>query len=248
MAQPYLLRSFECSTLQNNWWEDRIQASEDVKLTERSSGVRTYEPEVTRQVPPSNCEQPLAAAPHLVRYADAKSERVVPQHDTAIKHTRTDIWETTTQDALRPKVDLHKPPALKDIAASDTLARRIPKSDWTPPPKPTPTFETAETTSSAFHTVSFLAHKNDALPEQGDDTRIMGGFPACKIPTQNPSQPVYSHTRQFSTSNNAYYKSAFTFGRTAEGARNPGGRAGTPGPFSRKPEQKPGVQIYRDDA
>ena len=227
-------------------FRSRVQAPEDVPYAERQErpGIRPYEPDVTTLVPPSNCEQPLSSAPHLKRYVDPKSARVLPQHESSIRHNKTDVWETTTMDALRPKVNQHKRSVHRDVASDDVLARRIPASEWVPPVKPPPTFKTAETTYQAFHTVRFEAHKGDVVQEQGDDSRIIGGFEASKNPTLFPSDPVYSHSNQFATFIGKYNRDAYDTTKTEDVSR---GRGGKMGEFGRVPELQVGFQIWRDE-
>jgi len=200
------LRTFSCKTLQDNWLEERIQALEDHEADQERMKIRMAEEEISLLAGPGNVSQPLAQAPLLVRHAQPTSTRVLRAHTTNPK----DQYATTNTLTHKGEQNKAPPPKVVKMVAQKNYYNEV-HTDRTHPtlpqsgfgsvlPKHPPNYGESyfETTTGHFFQKKVAEGKaKPPPPEQGDDKRWVGGYPASHNPNAADRGEVYSNAKTF---------------------------------------------------
>uniref|UniRef100_A0A7S0WX89 Uncharacterized protein n=1 Tax=Pyramimonas obovata TaxID=1411642 RepID=A0A7S0WX89_9CHLO len=200
------LRTFSAKTLQDNWLEERIQVAENEEADQELLKTRQSEEEISLLAGFGNVSQPLAQAPLLVRHSQPPTNRVLRAYTVTTK----EHYATTTSLAHQGEQNKPPPPkAAKMISQKNYYAEM--RMDRTHPTLPQTGFGSVlpahppnygeshfETTTGHFFQKKVAEDKcKPAPPEQGDDKRWVGGYPASHNPNAADRGEVYSHAKTF---------------------------------------------------
>jgi len=254
-GQPSKLRSFSNSTLQDNWYEDRIQAPEEVTHQERLDKSRAIASEdgICRFVGFENYSQPLATVPARTRHLLPGSTRTIPIDVNSLDYA------TTYLSMHKGQMAVQHPPATTKIIQQGNYYEEIHTSRLHPtlpssgfggvlPSHPRTHSETYfETTNQHFYDKKVEQHKaKPPATEQGDDVRFVGGYPASHNPNAMTKGHVYSDSKGFFYTRSLPRDSL----DAAEREEPPRGKLGSRGELIKKPQEsgsKLGTSTWADE-
>eukprot|EP00239_Pterosperma_sp_CCMP1384_P011201 CAMPEP_0197860874 /NCGR_PEP_ID=MMETSP1438-20131217/36540_1 /TAXON_ID=1461541 /ORGANISM="Pterosperma sp., Strain CCMP1384" /LENGTH=272 /DNA_ID=CAMNT_0043477879 /DNA_START=62 /DNA_END=880 /DNA_ORIENTATION=+ len=249
------LRSFNSETLQDNWWENRIQKPEEVTHDERlqSTVRREREDGICKFVDFDNCSQPFASVLCRQRHTLPGSKRTIPQQVDELDYT-------TTYKAMMDGEQNHvAPPATVKLVHETNFYKEV-HTSRNHEAKPANGFGGVLPSHPPSHKQTYFETTNQAMydripkevkakpppPEQGNDSRYLGGYAASHNPNNTGKGQVYSDSRSFYYTRQLPRDSLDTF--VAE--EPPRGRAGARGHLVRVPDEsgsKKGTHTWADE-
>lgn len=247
------IRSFDCKTLQDNWFEDRIQAAEDEE-SHQEHIRETREHSLNVLVGFGNVSQPLCAAPTLVRHNMPPSNRTLRGGDTNPDYSTTTKEHFQGGQAQKDPLKSTKMVLEKNyyqVIHTDRTHKTLPVTGFggiLPSHPPGFGDSNFETTNDHFYAHKAAAHRlyTPVPPEQGDDKRWVGGYPASKNPNAPDRGEVYSTSKSFNHAQHLPQDTLDTF----MVAEPPRGKMGSRGHLVRKCEEsgsKYGSHVWADE-
>mmetsp|Transcript_26431 Transcript_26431/g.50191 ORF Transcript_26431/g.50191 Transcript_26431/m.50191 type:complete len:273 (+) Transcript_26431:111-929(+) len=251
------LRTFGSVTLQDNWYEDRLQAPEDIphekRLEASRSRIRIKDESIGKFVGFDNVSQPIAPVPPRQRHELPKTSRTMPAD---VKHRDF----TSTYNAMM-KGDQQPPRTqklVKMVQGSNyyhevhTLRKHptLPEKGFggvLPTHPNTHNKVYFDTTYKAFfEDKPAEARAQPGPPEQGDDSRYVGGYAACLNPNAPDKGQVFSDSRGF------FYTQSLPRDTKDQVLREepPRGKIGSRGELIRDPKEagsKSELSTYKDE-
>ena len=171
MAQQAIFWDYSNKTLQGNWYEDRIQVPSDVTFGSQQFLTIKQRPDITRCIP--------------VHYDPEQGE--VQEYSTTAASFHAGEAHEKERKAYKGMVSANN---FHEIHTVRTTAAPEKGFGATIPAHPATEFAVyKETTYKTFHEDQPAAYKlKQPPPEQGDDERFRGGYPAsCNRPS--PTSP-----------------------------------------------------------
>lgn len=177
MAQQAILWSYSNKTLQGNWHEDRIQVPADVEFGSQKFLTIKQNPDTTRCIPihyEENEEQEYTTQTGTV-HAGEKAEPIMKAHKMMVSgdnfHEIHTVRTTAAPEKGFGSTLPHHPSTEFEVHRQTTYKAKLEEEPaaWKLMPPP---------------------------PEQGDDMRFRGGYPANCNPSK-PDVPVYGTTTAF---------------------------------------------------
>eukprot|EP00873_Tetraselmis_striata_P019689 jgi/Tetstr1/439953/TSEL_003019.t1 len=208
--------TYEKETLQDNWYEDRIQAPEEVSFKERERFLREQDPDLV-EVASSEAARNMPV-PRLTRHRLPGTKRCIPVHISTSKETPYVAAPqdfTTTNQAVQAAQSqyastVRKPTLMATKNFSNAIfTDRTLRGQTTakgygatlPSHRPEEHATYFETTNQYFYDRKPMAaqelYQTDPLPEKGDDARYIGGYPASVNPNKPGAGPQYQSSKAF---------------------------------------------------
>ncbi|KAK3269674.1 hypothetical protein CYMTET_21896 [Cymbomonas tetramitiformis] len=242
MATQYTaqLRSFSNKSLQDNWWENRIQEPEEKTHDARLDTLtrRDRETSICKFVGVDNASQPVASVPVRHRHLLPKSDRVIPQHIEGA------MFDTTYTGMMNGEELFVSPPEVTKLVHDTNFYHEV-HTNRTHEARATTGFGGVLPTHPADHCKTHFETTNQALydrmpkedtrkhTQQGDDARFVGGYQASHNPNNTVKGPVHTENRSFYYTRKLPRDSLDTF----VAPEPPRGKAGGRGFLVRNPEE-----------
>ncbi|QDZ24884.1 hypothetical protein HOP50_15g74270 [Chloropicon primus] len=244
------LRTFSNKTLQDNWFEDRVQEGLDVN---QSKPVSKNELSLMFASGEGQSER----LEHLTRHARPDSRRTLPILSDDDESRFTSTYKANSMETIQQKKFHGKDSGRKLLVNRLNLGKTIrtqrvlqngddllPKH---PPSKDAKYFETSNSIMYGKDPDS-VRDKWDfkPLPEKGNDNRFIGGYAAKCNPNDEYHRAFYGDSRYFfktgSIEKDSYAKSMF--------AAQPRGKCGARGELVRAPDESGailGTSVWADE-
>ena len=206
-------RAYGNKTLQDNWFEDRVQSEIEAGHQARLQGatLREFEPALSMIVPPKgNQAERFATVPRTYRQPAPSTARALPDYSVGAKYETSSAdqagWARPPRStaAHKPMVGMRQFGEIHKRGGGTVggeVAAPAPGSFGSVLPAHDPGHDARHfaTTNDDFYNkrVELARTQGVPPPEQADDTRFIGGYPAAINPNHPAKGAIHSAKHSF---------------------------------------------------